>query len=406
MIEDMNQKLTKEEKIEILLTKGVAEILPKKEFVETLVRGNKKLTMYCGFDPTGPTLHIGHSIQLRKLRHFQDLGHKIIFLVGDFTARIGDPTDKTAARKQLTEKEIKSNLKLYKKQAGKFISFSGKNAAVIKFNNDWLGKMKFADVLSLASHMTVDQMLKRDMFARRMEEEKPIYIHEFMYPLMQGYDSVAMDIDGEVGGNDQLFNMLAGRTLLKALKNKEKFVITTKLLEDNTGKKMGKSEGNMVSLIDAPTDMYGKIMSWTDGLILPGFELCTDYTPSQIAVIAEELKSGINPRDIKMRLAFEIVKTCTSQKEAQHAEELFIQTFQKKELPTEAQEMKRNEKILQVLLVEQGIVSSNSELKRLADAGAVTFLDESKTLSYEDVKKIPETGTYKIGKNKFVKIID
>jgi tyrosyl-tRNA synthetase len=292
---------------EILLNKGVADILPNRGFLEKELVSGKKLTIYAGFDPTAPTLHIGHTIQLRKLRHFQDLGHRIIFLVGDFTARIGDPTDKAAARKQLTEKEIKTNLKLYKKQAGRFIRFSGTNAAHIKFNNDWLGKMKFADVLSLASNMTVDQMLKRDMFARRIEEEKPIYIHEFMYPLMQGYDSVAMNVDGEVGGNDQLFNMLTGRTLLKQLKNKEKFVITTKLLEDNNGKKMGKSEGNMVSLLDSPEQMYGKIMSWTDGLIIPGFELCTDYTMDQISFVKEELKKGINPRDIKMRLAYEIV---------------------------------------------------------------------------------------------------
>ena len=202
----------KEDLIQILLEKGVADILPQRSFLESLLRSDKRLTVYCGFDPTAPTLHIGHAIQLRKLRHFQDLGHKIIFLIGDFTARIGDPTDKAAARKQLTEKEIKTNLRLYKKQASKFIRFSGKNAATVKFNNAWLGKMKFADVLALASQMTVDQMLKRDMFVRRIQEDKPIYIHEFMYPLMQGYDSVAMNVDGEEGGNDQLFNMLAGRT--------------------------------------------------------------------------------------------------------------------------------------------------------------------------------------------------
>src|SRR6185369_3073723 len=167
----------------------------------------------------------------------------------------------------LTEKEIKVNMKAYKKQAGKFIRFSGTNAAQIKFNNDWLGKMKFADVLALASNMTVDQMLKRDMFARRIEEEKPIYIHEFMYPLMQGYDSVAMDVDGEIGGNDQTFNMLTGRDLLKSLKNKEKFVIAIKLLTDPTGKKMGKTENNMDALNQTPEDMFGRVMSWSDGLI-------------------------------------------------------------------------------------------------------------------------------------------
>jgi tyrosyl-tRNA synthetase len=192
--------MEREDKIELLLTKGVSEILPGRDYLEKLLRGKQRLSIYCGFDPTAPTLHIGHAITLRKLRHFQDLGHHVIFLIGDFTARIGDPTDKSAARTKLTEKEIKKNLKAYKKQASKFIRFNGPNPARVKFNMKWLGRMKFADVLELASLMTVDQMLKRDMFVNRMKEEKPIYIHEFMYPLMQGYDSVAMDVDGEVGG--------------------------------------------------------------------------------------------------------------------------------------------------------------------------------------------------------------
>jgi tyrosyl-tRNA synthetase len=397
--------MEKTELIDILMNKGVADILPSKGFLEKELNSGRILTIYAGFDPTAPTLHIGHTIQLRKLRHFQDLGHKIIFLVGDFTARIGDPTDKTSARKQLTEKEIKVNLKQYKKQAGKFIRFTGKNAANIKFNNDWLGKMKFADVLALASNMTVDQMLKRDMFARRIEEEKPIYIHEFMYPLMQGYDSVAMNVDGEIGGNDQLFNMLAGRTLLKQLKNKEKFVITTKLLEDNNGKKMGKSEGNMVSLIDSPEDMYGKIMSWTDGLIVPGFELCTDYTPSQVQNIADELSKDINPRDIKMRLAFEIVKTCTDEKSALRAEEAFVQTFQKKESHETIREIASKRRTLEAVFIEEGLVASKAELRRLAEAKAVTNFETKEVLDGAFIKENASAGVYKIGKSRIVRIV-
>lgn len=389
---------------EILLTKGVAEILPNRNYLEKLLAEGKRLTIYAGFDPTAPTLHIGHSISLRKLRHFQDLGHRIIFLVGDFTARIGDP-DKKSVRSQLSEKEIKVNLKQYKKQASKFIRFTGTNAALIKFNNDWLGKMKFADVLTLASHMTVDQMLKRDMFARRIAEEKPIYIHEFMYPLMQGYDSVAMNVDGEVGGNDQLFNMLAGRTLLKAMKNKEKFVITTKLLEDNSGDKMGKTTGNMISLIDTPQDMYGKIMSWTDGLIVPGFELCTDYTPSQVVTIADELQKGINPRDIKMRLAFEIVRLCTDEKKAQAAEESFVALFQKKETTENIITVVGNNRSLEAILIEQQFVASKSELRRLAVAGAVTNFETKEILSPESMQLPAMTGVYKVGKNRFIGVL-
>lgn len=401
----MSLYMSTDEQIDTLLTKGVESVLPSVEFLQKELRSGRKLSIYCGFDPTAPTLHIGHTIQLRKLRQFQDLGHKIIFLIGDFTARIGDPTDKSAARKQLTEKEIKTNLKLYKKQAGRFIRFSGRNSATVKFNSTWLGKMKFAEVLGLASQMTVDQMLKRDMFARRVEEGKPIYIHEFMYPLMQGYDSVVLDVDGEVGGNDQLFNMMAGRTLLRQLKQKEKFVITTKLLEDSSGKKMGKTEGNMVSLFDSPTDMYGKIMSWSDGLIVPGFELCTDYAPAQVREIKTHLEQGSNPRDSKMLLAFEVVTNCHSLNDATKAQEAFINTFQKNEIPKEVSEISKSEETLVNLLIKNKIASSNSEIRRLADAGAISFLETNQTLSFDDIKNIPKLGTYKIGKSRFIKII-
>ncbi len=400
MLQSANME--KHDRIEILLSKGVADILPSRGFLESLLLSGKKLSIYAGFDPTAPTLHIGHAIQLRKLRHFQDLGHKIIFLIGDFTARIGDP-DKLSARKPLTEKEIKTNLKLYKKQAGKFIRFSGPNAAVVKFNNKWLGKMKFAEVLELASHMTVDQMLKRDMFARRIAEEKPIYIHEFMYPLMQGYDSVMMDIDGEVGGNDQLFNMLTGRTLLKQLKNKEKFVITTKLLEDSTGAKMGKTTGNMISMIDTPQDIYGKIMSWTDGLIIPGFELCTDYTMSQIEIVADELKKGINPRDIKMRLAYEITRSIHGDLLATRAEASFVATFQQKEIDQDIQTIAGNGRTVETVMLELSLVSSKAELRRLIDQRAVSNIETKEILSIEDSKKVAP-GVYKIGKSRFIKI--
>ncbi|MFA6355172.1 MAG: tyrosine--tRNA ligase, partial [Candidatus Paceibacterota bacterium] len=235
-----------------LLTRGISSIYPNREFLENKIKKGEKLTIYLGIDPTGPTLHLGHAIPIKKLSELQKAGHKIILLMGDFTAMIGDPTDKGAARKQLTHKQVMTNLKNYKKQASSLISFTGKNPAQIKFNSKWLGKMNFEEVLSLASNMTVQQMLERDMFKKRVEEEKPIYLHEFMYPLMQGYDSVAMKVDGEIGGNDQTFNMLCGRDLMKTISGKEKFVITMKLLEDNSGKKMGKTEGNMIALSDTP----------------------------------------------------------------------------------------------------------------------------------------------------------
>ncbi|MCC7160527.1 tyrosine--tRNA ligase [Candidatus Nomurabacteria bacterium] len=396
--------MTIDEQIDIFLTKGVSEILPSKEFVEKELKSGKKLTIYNGIDPTGPTLHIGHTIQLRKLRQLQDLGHKIIFLIGDFTARIGDPTDKMATRVQLTDKEVKKNFKLYKKQASKFIRFSGKNAAQVKFNNKWLGRLKFSDVLNLASNMTVDQMLKRDMFKRRIEEEKPIYIHEFMYPLMQGYDSVAMNVDGEIGGNDQLFNMLAGRILLKKMKDKEKFVVTVKLLADTNGEKMGKTTGNMISLLDKPSDIYGKVMSWTDSMIVNGFELCTDYSPKETASLSKELESGVNPRDIKMRLAYEITKLCSSDIEAKNAEKSFINTFQKKEGIDGIDSVDILGRTFESICLDEKIVSSKSELRRLLQEGAVMNFDTKEKMIESKAKEIPDSGVYKIGKNRFLKL--
>lgn len=394
-----------DEQIQELLTKGVSEILPSREFVESKLKNGEKLTIYCGYDPTAPTLHIGHAITLRKLRQFQDLGHKIIFLIGDFTARIGDPTDKSAARTKLSGREIKENLKLYKKQASAFIRFSGRNAAEVKFNSKWLGKMDFADVLELASLMTVGQMLKRDMFARRISEEKEIHIHEFLYPLMQGYDSVAMNVDGEVGGNDQLFNMLAGRTLLKTIKNKEKFVVTMKLLADANGKKMGKSEGNMIALNDAPYDIYGKVMSWTDGMIIPGFELCTDYSLGNVAQAEKELTGGTNPRDLKMKLAYEIVKSISGEKEAQKAQDAFIATFQNREGNEAAKEVMINARTFESICIDEGIVASKSELRRLFESGAVMNFDSKEKMSDMQSREVPTPGTYKIGKNRFIKLI-
>ncbi|OGJ12066.1 tyrosine--tRNA ligase, partial [Candidatus Nomurabacteria bacterium RIFOXYC2_FULL_36_8] len=303
----MNKVIVDEKKIDELLTRGISFIYPTKEFLENKIKKGEKLTIYLGIDPTGPTLHLGHAIPIKKLSEFQKAGHQIILLMGDFTAMIGDPTDKGAARKQLTHKEVTSNLKNYKKQASSLISFTGKNPAKITFNSTWLGKMNFEKVISLASNMTVQQMLERDMFEKRMKEGKPIYLHEFLYPLMQGYDSVAMDVDGEIGGNDQTFNMLCGRDLMKTMKNKEKFVITMKLLEDNSGKKMGKTEGNMIALSDSPEEMYGKVMSWTDGMIIPGFELCTNIPTFEIEKMSKDIHSNlVNPKDLKIRLAREI----------------------------------------------------------------------------------------------------
>ncbi len=396
----MNQDKASE--VETLLEKGVSEIFPNREFLQKLLTSDKRLTIYAGFDPTAPTLHLGHTIQLRKLRQFQDLGHQVIFLIGDFTAMIGDPTDKLAARTQLTPGEIKQNLKKYKKQAAALLRFSGKNKAIVKFNSTWLGKMRFKDILSLASLMTVDQLLKRDMFDRRMKEEKPIYLHEFLYPLMQGYDSVALQVDGEVGGSDQTFNMLTGRTLEVRILQKEKFVLTLKLLEDGTGKKMGKSEGNMVSLDESPEQMYGKIMSWPDSVIPSALELLTDISLKEIKAF---LQNTPHPKEQKMKLAFETVKALRGEQEAFQAQNAFVHTFQKGEIPLSIKTYKQEPVALEDFLVHHGIVKSKSEVRRLATGGAIYKLDPDTKIEGEQIKAPVCVGAYRIGKTTFFKIV-
>lgn len=392
-------------KIDEFLSRGVENIYPNRAFVEAKLKDGKPLHIYAGVDPTAPTLHLGHAILIKKLKEFQDLGHRVTLLVGDFTAMIGDPTDKLAARKQLSRKEVLANARSYKKQASAFLRFSGRNKAEIKYNSRWLSKMPFEKVIQLTSLMTVEQMAKRDMFARRIKEGKPIYIHEFLYPLMQGYDSVVMDVDGEMGGNDQTFNMLAGRTLMKQMKNKEKFVIALKLLTDKEGKKMGKTEGNMVAFSDTPPEMYGKIMSWSDGMILPGFELCTYVSMDEIATIAEGMEKGrANPRDMKMRLAREIVSIYHGEQEAQKAEQHFVATFQKKNIPQEIGEVTAEKHtLLADILLKKGLVASKMEFRRLVREGAIKKENGDRVIDERYV--IEQDAVFKVGKRRFVKVV-
>lgn len=389
---------TDQKKVKRLLERGVENIFVKEELEKKLLSG-KKLKVYLGIDPTGPTLHMGHAIPIMKLKEFQDLGHEVILLMGDFTAMIGDPTDKISTRKVLTHKEVMANLKLYKKQASKFLNFSGKNPAKIMFNSKWLKKMNFEDVLSLASYMTVEQMAKRDMFTKRTEEGKPIFIHEFLYPLMQGYDSVAMQVDVEVGGNDQTFNMLAGRHLAEKILNKDKSVVAVSLLVDNSGKKMGKTEGNMITFLDTPEEMFGKVMSWNDSLIEKAFILCTQIEQTEIDQILQK-----EPMGSKMDLAFEIVKTFYSEKSAKLAKEDWVKKFQKKEIPDELTKLKKEkDETLMSLLVNNKILVSNGAFRRLIEEGAVMNLENKEKII--DAHFIPEIGQkFKIGKKIFIEI--
>ena len=387
-----------------LLTRGVEKIFPNTAFLEEKLKRGEKVSLYLGIDPTGPTLHLGHAIILKKLRDFQREGHKVILLIGDFTGMIGDPTDKSAARKKLTREELLKNCARYKEQAGSFLRFDGENPAKLVYNSEWLGKMNFADVLELMSHFTVQQMLERDMFAKRMKEGKPIHIHEFMYPLMQGYDSVAMNVDGEIGGNDQTFNMLTGRDLMKELLKKEKFVIAMKLLEDSAGRKMGKTEGNMVSLDQSAREMFGKIMSWTDGLIIPGLTLCTDVPTVEIETIRADLEKGSNPRDAKVRLAKEIVGLYHGKDAAESAEEEFVNTFKKGGLPGDVPEVSvKQGEALSKILIDAGLVKSKNELRRLIEEKAVAEVGGEVVADFE--RTLEKDIVLKVGKRRFIKII-
>ena len=367
---------TDEKLINELLDRGVENVYPNREFLEKKLKSGERLKLYLGIDPTGPVLHLGHAINFRKLKQFQDLGHEVIMLIGSFTAMIGDPSDKLAVRKQLDKKQVLENCKSYEKQASNILDFKGKNKVQVKFNDEWLGKMKFQDVVDLAAHFTVQQMLERDMFDKRIKAGKPVHLHEFLYPLMQGYDCVAMNVDGEVGGNDQTFNMLAGRTLMKEMIGKEKFVITNKLLTDPTGAKMGKTTGNMITLVDEANEMFGKIMSWSDEMIVSGFEMITDVPMSQVKEVEEKLKAGENPRDHKMNLAYEVVKLFKDEEAANEAKENFIQVFAKKDRPDEIEEKKVTDKNILEVLVETGLVTSKSDARRNIDQKGVKVNDE------------------------------
>jgi len=392
--------MNKKEKIEEILTRGVENIYPNKDFLKNLLYSNKKLSIYLGIDPTGPNLHLGHAIQLEKMRQFQKLGHKIIILIGDFTAMIGDPTDKNAARKPLTSKQVLLNSKDYKKQINKILK-----KYTIKYNSRWFNKMNFKDVLNLSSNFTIQQLLERDMFDKRIKEGKPINLNELMYPVMQGYDSVTMKINGEVGGNDQTFNMLVGRTLMKSLYKKEKFVLTLKLLVDSQGKKMGKTMNNIISLNENSNEMFGKIMSWKDDMIIKGFELCTKIPIKKINKFNEDYKNGKNPRDLKVILAKEIVSMYYSKKEANRVEKEFIKIFRKKGTPKYIKKYNiKTKKINPIKLITKiNFSSSNSEAKRLIDGGGVK-INNKKIISWKEDLKIKPGDIIQVGKRKFGKI--
>lgn len=394
--------ITDKSRIEEIFARGeVVEVLPsKKEFIDRLMSGDR-LKMYIGFDPTFTALHLGHAKNIMFMEELRQLGHEIVILFGDFTAQIGDPSDKGATRKQLTLEQVKTNVAGWMDQVKPLIKFDDpENPAKVAYNSEWLSKLSFGDVVNLASNFTVQQMLERDMFAKRLKENTPIHLHEFMYPLMQGYDSVAMDVDVEVCGTDQTFNALAGRTLLKRLKNKDKFVVALNLVANpKTGELMSKSNGTGVFINLLPNELYGAIMSLPDPMIEPLFVYCT-----RIPLADKESLMNKGPRDAKAGIAFDLVKRFHGEEVAKSAEESFEKTFSKGGLPEDIQEvMLKSGESLPEVLIKAEVIPSKAEWRRLIDGGAVRLEDDTKIM---DPNFAPTSDTIlKIGKRRFVRVV-
>lgn len=393
--------ITDKQKIKEILDRGIiADILPsRKEFEKELLSG-KKLKIYLGVDPTAPDLHLGHSQNYLLLEDFRRLGHKIIILIGDFTACIGDPTDKSSARQQLSVKEVKANAKHWLKLIKPLLNFDDKkNPPEVVFNRKWLSKLNFEKVIELAANFTVQQMIERDMFARRLKNNEPIYMHEFFYPLMQGYDSVQLGVDAELCGTDQTFNALAGRTLLKRYKDKDKFVITTHLVANpKTGELMSKSKGTGIFLSWSAEKMYGAVMATPDEMTEIFLIRCTRVPLKEIRQILKK-----KPLDAKMITAKEIVSIYHGPQKAEKAEEYFRQTFQEKKLPNDLPEIILKKNIsLPETLIENKIISSKNDWRRLIKEGAIKLNGEEKIMTENFLPT--KTCILKIGKKRFVRI--
>jgi len=403
-LDDVSQKAMEQLR---LLKRGTAEILPEDEFLKKLensIRNQKPLRAKLGLDPTAPDIHLGHSVVLNKLRQFQDLGHEVHLIIGDFTGRIGDPSGKSETRKQLSEEEVIQNARTYEMQIFKILD---KSKTYIYFNSEWLSRMRFADVINLAGKYTVARMMEREDFSRRFKEGIPISVHEFLYPLMQGYDSVVLRADVELGGTDQKFNLLVGRDLQKEYGQEPQIALMMPILEGTDGvQKMSKSLGNYIGINEDANEMYGKTMSIPDSLITRYFELVTRVPMEEITEIETAIKSGrMNPRDAKMRLAREIVRMYHGQEEAYRAEERFKLVFQQREIPDDIEEFTISTNPIWVgkLLVEAGLCPSTSEAKRMVKQGAVKV--DGKRIEDEDANLALEDGqVIQVGKRRFVRI--
>ena len=384
-----------------IIKQGIEEIIGEDDLVQKL-KDNKTLTIKVGFDPTAPDLHLGHTVLLRKMRQLQDLGHKVIFLIGDFTGKIGDPTGKNKTRPPLTDKEIEENAKTYQDQVFKVLD---KDKTVVDFNSRWGDKMSGADMIKLAAQSTVARMIERDDFSKRFKNNQPISIHEFLYPLMQGYDSVELEADMELGGTDQKFNLLVGRDLQKSAGSKPQTIMTLPLLEGLDGvKKMSKSEDNYIGITESADQIFGKTMSIPDDVMFKWFDLLSFRSPEEISLLKKEIDNGANPRDAKIMLALELAERFTNKDEAMQAQENFSKKFAKNEVPSNIEE--KAHKIDQIpalpnLLKDLGMVTSTSDALRLIHQGAVK-INQEKVEDKDTILGLNEKMLLQVGKKKYL----
>ena len=386
-----------------IIKQGIEEIIGEDDLVQKL-KDNKTLTIKVGFDPTAPDLHLGHTVILRKMRQFQDLGHKVIFLIGDFTGKIGDPSGKNKTRPPLTDEEIKANANTYAEQVFNVLD---KDKTVIDFNSRWGDQMTAADMIKLSAQSTVARMIERDDFSKRYKNNQPISIHEFLYPLMQGQDSVELEADVELGGTDQKFNLLVGRDLQKNQGMSPQTIITLPLLEGLDGiKKMSKSENNYIGITEDADQIFGKTMSIPDEIMFKWFDLLSLQSTDEIKKIKKSVDEGGNPRDAKIILALELTKRFTTEKEAETAKENFFKKFAKNELPSDIEEKTVKHKgdyPLPNLLKDIGFASSTSEALRLISQGAVK-IDQMKIDSKDFHVELNTKKLIQVGKKKIIYI--
>ena len=383
-----------------IFERGADEILPLEELKKKLQK-NKPLRIKVGFDPTAPDLHLGHTVVINKMKQLQDLGHEIIFLIGDFTGMIGDPSGKNVTRKPLTKDEVLENSKSYQEQIFKILD---KDKTRIAFNSEWMGKMSSSEMVSLASKQTVARMLERDDFSKRYKSEQAISIHEFLYPLVQGYDSLALQADMELGGTDQKFNLLMGRDLQKQAGKEPQVILTMPLLEGLDGvQKMSKSLDNYIGIDETPDDMFGKLMSISDDLMWRYLELLSFESLETIESWKKEVEDGENPRNIKFRLAEEIITRFHSNELAKQAQQNFIDRFAKNQTPDEMDEFTfQNGTKIANLLKDSNLVSSTSEAFRMIKQGAAKM--DGEKITNKDLEPTAGTSVYQVGKRKFARV--